>query len=530
MDKLSFSGPVVLVVMDGVGLSQKVQGNALAYAHIDFLRNALKDYLSLSISASGEAVGVVKGQMGNSEVGHNTMGCGQIFKQGTARIEDAFSTGAIWESDAWISAIKNVKENNSTLHFSGIFSDGGVHSHIEHLEKMISRAVQEGIKRIRVHAIFDGRDVSAQSEPKYINRFETFIKNFPDLDIKLASAGGRMTTVSDRYEEDWSRVERGWRMMVDGKSEHIFHSATEGVEFFRKKDPKIQDQNLPDFVIVDENDEPVGKVEKGDSFIYFDFRADRAIEIAMAFTYRDFPHFSRGNYSPDDVYFAGLTEYNSDTHVPEHQLVPPLKITEPLNTFLGSRGISQLAISETVKFGHITYYFNGNSYEKAEGEDHIEIKSGPSDYNHRPWMKASEITDKLLDKIGDYEFVRVNYPNGDMVGHLADLESSITAMEAVDIQLKRLAKKVDELGGVMLITADHGNIEELLDENNQPKTSHTTNPIPFIIYDNTENRFKYELSRTRYPGLSNVASTIALLLGQNDYPESWREPLIRVIK
>lgn len=530
MEKLHFSGPVVLVVMDGVGLSQKAEGNALAYARIDFLRDILKNYLALSISASGEAVGVVEGQMGNSEVGHNTMGCGQIIKQGTARVEDAFATGAIWESDAWLGALKNVKEKNSTLHFAGIFSDGGVHSHIDHLEKMIKKAVSEGIGKIRVHCMFDGRDVASQSEPKFINRFETFAKNFPNSDIKIASGGGRMTTVSDRYEEDWSRVERGWRMMVDGKSENTFRSATEGIEFFRNKDPKIQDQNLPDFVVVDGNDEPVGKVKKGDSFIYFDFRADRAIEIAMAFTYRDFPHFSRGDYSPDDVYFAGMTEYNSDTHVPEHQLVPPIKITDTLNEFLGSRGISQLAVSETVKFGHITYYFNGNSYDKAPEEHHIEVKSGPSDYNHRPWMKAAEITDKVLENLENYRFVRLNYPNGDMVGHLGEMESSIIAMESIDIQLKRLAKKVDELGGVMLVTADHGNIEEILDENGQPKTAHTTNPIPFVIYDNTDNRFKYELSKTRYPGLSNIASTIAVLLGENDYPESWRDPLIRVLE
>lgn len=530
MDKLSFKGPVVLVVMDGVGLSQKSQGNALAYARINFLRDILKNYLALSISASGEAVGLLPGQMGNSEVGHNTLGCGQILKQGTARIEDAFSTGKIWESDAWKGAIKNVKENSSTLHFSGIFSDGGVHSHIAHLEKMVARAVQEGVKKIRVHAIFDGRDVASQSEPKFINRFETFAENFPEADIKIASGGGRMTTVSDRYEEDWSRVERGWKMMVDGKSDHTFHSAREGIEFFRNENPKIQDQNLPDFVIVDESDNPVGKVEKGDSFIYFDFRADRAIEISMAFTYRDFPHFSRGNYSPDDIFFAGLTEYNSDTHVPEHRLVSPIEITDTLNNFLGEKGISQLAVSETVKFGHVTYYFNGNSYEKAKKEAHIEIKSGPSDYNHRPWMKAAEITDKVLENLENYRFVRLNFPNGDMVGHLAEMESSILAMEAIDLQLKRLAKKVDELGGVMLVTADHGNVEELLDENGKPKTAHTSNPIPFVIYDNTENRFKYELSHTRYPGLSNIASTVALLLGENDYPESWREPLIRVVE
>lgn len=526
--KLNYKGPVVLAVLDGVGLNSKREGNALQIAHTDFLNMVAKKYPGIALKASGEAVGILPGIMGNSEVGHNTMGCGQIIKQGIASIEEAFATGEIWRSRAWNDITERLSNNQKTLHFSGIFSDGNVHSSIDHLERMIEEASARGIKRIRIHLVFDGRDVPPQSEPKYIQRLESFLRYFPGCDYKIASGGGRMVFVADRYQSDWSIVERGWNAIVHGKAEYQFENASDAIRAFRAKDANLQDQYLPPFVIVDEKDQPVGKVEDGDAFVYYDFRADRAIEIAMAFTYNDFPYFDRG-YRPD-VYFAGMTEYNSDTHVPEHQLVPAVQIGYTLNNFLGERGISQLAISETVKFGHITYYFNGNSYDKAPNEEHIKIESGSSDYNNRPWMKAAEITDAALENMEKYRFVRLNYPNGDMVGHLADMESGIIAMEAIDVQLARLAKKVDELGGILLITADHGNIEELLDEYGQPKTSHTTNLVPFLVYDNTENRSKYRLSRQPNQGLSNIAATIAALLGQSEYPDIWHKSLINVIE
>ena len=526
MVKLSFKGPVVLAVMDGVGLAPAGKGNALSLAHTEFLDNALKNYPNIPLEASGEAVGILKGDMGNSEVGHNALGSGQIIKQGIAKIEDAFSSGKIWDSKAWRKVIDNLKQTHGTLHFSGIFSDGGVHSKIEHLEKMIIMANAEGIDKIRVHLVFDGRDVPPQSEPKYINRLETFLKRFKDRDYKIASGCGRMVAVADRYESDWGMVEKGWKMFF-GSAENHFKSAAEAVETFRRKDPKVQDQYLPAFIVVDGKDDPVGPVKKGDSFIYYDFRADRAIEIAVAFTYNDFPYFNRGDYSPTDVVFAGMTEYNSDTHVPELQLVPPVEIHDSLNQFLGKNNVSQLAVSETVKFGHITYYFNGNSYDKAEGEEHIKIDSDTLPFDTRPWMKSAEIADAVLENLDKYRFVRLNFPGGDMVGHFAEIEPTITALEAIDIQLARIAKKVDELGGILLITADHGNAEELLDENGEPKTSHTTNKVPFILYDNTENREKYIKNEIKDAGLSNVAATVATLLGLDDLPSSWRDSLIR---
>lgn len=593
MKKLHYNGPVVLAIMDGVGLRTARSGNAFRQAHTEFLDQCLVKYLNIPLEASGEAVGIMPGQMGNSEVGHNAIGSGQIIKQGIAQIESAFQTGAVWDSKAWRGAMqflgvaetvpkvvsdttaadklsarrakllssqtaptlssisvyqsKGVPTKEHTLHFAGIFSDGGVHSDIKYLEQMIQRAYDEGVRKIRVHAIFDGRDVAPQSEPKYIERLEKFCKKFKDVDFRIASGGGREATVADRYGNNWGMVESGWKMMVRGEAPREFRSATEAIKTLRRENPGIQDQYLPEFVIVENTAassalgaradrakassastkhgaRPVGPVEDGDAFIYYDFRADRAVEIAEAFTQADFDKFKRGRLPK--IYFAGLTEYDSDRHIPEHVLVPSVKIDTTLNKFLGQQKISQLAVSETAKFGHVTYYFNGNSYKTAPREKHIEIATTTQAFDIHPWMESMEITDVVIENLDQYQFIRLNFPNGDMVGHFADLEAGIIAMEAIDLQLRRLAKAVDQLGGMMIITADHGNIEELLDRNGVPKTSHTSNPVPCIFYDNTRNRNMYQRVEIKKPGLANLASTITTLLGFTDYPAPWQPPLI----
>ena len=529
MEKLQYDGPVVLAILDGVGLAPDAPGNAVSKARTTFLGEAARKYPHVALEASGEAVGLLPGQMGNSEVGHNTMGSGRVIKQGIAHIEEAFNSGEVFDSEVWHSVIEKVRnKDGATLHFSGIFSDGGVHSHISHLLQMIERAYVEGVRRMRVHAIFDGRDVAPDSAMKYIKQFEEFVAKFTEADIRLASGGGRMVCVADRYENDWNVVARGWDMMVNGEADYFFKSAEEAITTLRRIDTKVQDQYLPAFVIVDESDKPVGQIQKGDALVYFDFRADRAIEIAQAFTYWDFPHFNRGAYTPDDVYFVGMTEYNADTHVPEHRLVEPVYISDTLNQFLGLRGIPELAISETVKFGHITYYFNGNSYDKANREEHIQIDSYTEPFETRPWMRCAEITDKVLEKLGDYKFVRINFPGGDMVGHTADIEATIVAMESIDLSLKRIYDKIKELGGCMIVVSDHGNAEELLDSEGQPKTAHTTNRVPCIVCDDTANNSRYELAKIPKPGLSNLAATVAVLCGQDDYPDEWDESLIEI--
>lgn len=507
MSSFNYKGPVVLVVMDGVGLAEDNPYNAVTQAHLETLHELMQKYPMAELGAAGRYVGIPDGDMGNSEVGHNAMGAGEIVLQRSAAVEQAMDGGA-YETQTWQDIKNRLAGTDKTLHFMGIFSDGNVHSHIAHLEKMMAQAQKDGIEHIRVHILLDGRDVPPQSEPKYIQRLENFIHDLGDPDYKIASGGGRMVITADRYESNWKMVEDGWNTSVRGIGRQ-FASATEAVETYRRENPDLQDQYMPPFVIA-ENGEPVGRIQDGDACIYIDFRADRALEMAMAFTYDDFPHFDRGQRP--DVYFASVAVYNEDLHVPEHVLVESPHFEKPLAFQLAEQGVKQYALSETVKFGHITYYFNGNSHQIPEGEDEEEVPSYIEPYNTRPWMKAAEITDKLVAAIESekYQFLRINYPGGDMVGHFGEVEPTIAAMEAIDISLKRIIEAVNKLGGVTIITADHGNAEELM-EDGKPKTSHTTNKVPCIFVDDTENAKSYKLADGDF-GLANLASTITMLL------------------
>ena len=522
MSKLNYKGPVVLVVMDGVGLRDETKGNAVKMAHLETLNHLMEKYPTAKLGAAGEYVGVPKDDMGNSEVGHNAMGAGEIVLQRSAAVENDVNTGEIFNTKTWLDIIERIHNNNSTLHFMGIFSDGNVHSNISHLERMLAQAQKDGIEHIRVHVLIDGRDVPPHSEPKYIQRLEKFVHDLGDPDYKIASGGGRMVITCDRYENDWPMVEKGWHTHVLGEGRQ-FATATEAIETFRAENKDLQDQYMPAFVIAKDG-EPIGKIQDGDAVIYIDFRADRAIEMAQAFTYDDFPHFDR--VKRPDVYFAGMTEYNEDLHVPAHVLVGSPEFKHTLTEYLATKGVRQYAISETVKFGHITYYFNGNSYHIPDGEVDEEVPSYTEPFNTRPWMKCAEITDKLVAAIesGKYDFLRINYPGGDMVGHFGEIEPTINAMEAIDISIKRIVEAVNKLGGITVITADHGNAEELLNEDGSPKTAHTTNRVPCIFVDDTENTANYQLS-TEDRGLANLASTIALLLGQEPH-EAWLPGII----
>ncbi|MDR3297814.1 MAG: 2,3-bisphosphoglycerate-independent phosphoglycerate mutase [Candidatus Nomurabacteria bacterium] len=524
MDKLHYKGPVVLVVMDGVGLSDRVEGNAVKAARLDVLNGLMRKYPMAKLGASGKYVGIPDKDMGNSEVGHNAMGAGEIVAQSTKAVDEAIIGGRAFGEPVWQNAIKNVKEHNSTLHFMGIFSDGNVHSNISHLEAMMAQAQKEGVARIRVHILVDGRDVPPQSEPKYIRRFEEFVKSLGSPDYRIASGGGRMLMTADRYENDWGMVEKGWQTSVLGEGRQ-FANAEDAVMEYRRENPGLQDQYMPPFVIAD-GGEPIGTINDGDSVIYMDFRADRAIEISVAFTYEDFPYFDRGRRP--EIYFAGMTEYNSDTHVPALTIVQSPEFQHPLPEYLASQGVKQYAISETVKFGHITYYFNGNSYDAPEGETDVDVPSDTEPFDTRPWMKSAEITDKLVEAIlgGEYGFMRVNYPNGDMVGHFSEMEPTVIALEALDLAIGRVVEATRKMGGMVVITADHGNAEELLDADGVPKTAHTTNPVPCIFVDDTENAQKYELAEGDL-GLANIASTVALLLGKEPL-EAWLTPIIKI--
>ncbi len=540
----SFSGvegPVLTIVMDGVGLAPDTISNAVATAYTPTLDMLMKTYPTVTLKAHGTAVGLPSDDdMGNSEVGHNALGAGQVFAQGAKLVTQSIETGKMFASETWNELIGGVKTNNGTLHFLGLFSDGNVHSHIDHLKAMIVKAKDEGVRCVRVHILIDGRDVGETSALDYIEPFEAFIADLrtADFDIKIASGGGRMNITMDRYEANWAMVEAGWKTHVLGEGRQ-FASAAEAVKTYRDE-LHVIDQDLPPFVIA-EDGKPVGTIEDGDSVIFFNFRGDRSIEISKAFDSEVFDKFDRVRYPK--VKYAGMLEYDGDLHIPKKYLVSPPEITNTMSEFLTNTGISQLAISETQKYGHVTYFWNGNKSGKfsEELETYIEIPSDVVPFEQRPWMKCAEITDKLIECLesGKYQYLRVNFPNGDMVGHTGNLEATICSMEALDLQLARILAVVDKLKGVALVTADHGNADEMceMDKSGQPKadkdgklkakTSHTLNPVPCIIYDNfNSDKYTVKADEGKF-GLSNVAATMVNLLGYQA-PDMWDESIINV--
>ena len=538
-------GPVLTIVMDGVGLAPDTISNAVAGAYTPTLDALMSKYPMVSLKAHGVAVGLPSDDdMGNSEVGHNALGAGQVFAQGAKLVSNSIESGKMFASATWQELIANVKANGSTLHFMGLFSDGNVHSHIDHLKAMIEHAKADGIATVRVHILLDGRDVGETSAPDYILPFEDFLASLNDraFDAKIASGGGRMTITMDRYEANWSMVEKGWHTHVLGDGRQ-FASAIEAYNTLRAETGKI-DQDIDPFVIAKDG-KPVGTIEDGDSVIFYNFRGDRAIEISKTFDTPEgaFDKFDRVRYPK--VVYAGMLEYDGDLHIPSKYLVNPPEISNTMGEYLANTSVAQYAISETQKYGHVTYFWNGNKSGKfsEELETYVEIPSDVVPFEQRPWMKCAEITDELISALreGKYTYYRVNFPNGDMVGHTGSLAATRCSMEALDLQLARILKVVDELGGVALITADHGNADEMYEmdkKTKQPKadkngnfkakTSHTLNPVPCIIYDNTDAKNFYSVKADNGNfGLSNVAATMVNLMGYKA-PEMWNESIIDV--
>ena len=531
-------GPVVTIVMDGVGIAPNNEANAVAKANTPTLDRLMANYPWVKMQAHGTAVGLPSDDdMGNSEVGHNALGSGQVFAQGALLVSNSIESGKMFESNTWQTLVKNAKDNQSTLHFIGLFSDGNVHSHINHLEAMVKRAKEEGVKTVRIHTLLDGRDVGETSALEYIDPFEALLASLNDesFDARIASGGGRMKITMDRYEADWSMVERGWQTHVLGEGRQ-FASAHEAIETLRAETGAI-DQDLAPFVIA-ENGKPVGTIEDNDSVIFYNFRGDRAIEISKAFDSVEFDKFDRKRYPT--VVYAGMLEYDGDAHIPSRYLVNPPEITNTMGEYLADTGIRQAAISETQKYGHVTYFWNGNRSGKfsEELEDYLEIRSDVVPFEQRPWMKCAEITDALIEAIrsGKYKAIRVNFPNGDMVGHTGNFLATVVSLEALDLQLARILPVIDEVKGVAIITADHGNSDEMYETDKKgnlktnkdgtpkAKTSHTLNPVPCIIYDNFY-ADSYEVVVKEGYGLANVAATTVNLLGY-EAPEMWKESII----
>lgn len=527
-------GPVVTIVMDGVGLAPKNEGNAVALANTPTLDMLMEKYPVRTLKAHGTAVGLPSDDdMGNSEVGHNALGAGQVFAQGAKLVSNSIESGKIFASDTWKALVENAEGH--TLHFIGLFSDGNVHSHIDHLKAMLAQAKRDGVKRVRLHILLDGRDVGETSALEYVEPFEEFMASLrsEDFDVMIASGGGRMKITMDRYEANWAMVEAGWHVHVLGEGRQ-FASAAEAIRTLRAETKAI-DQDLSPFVIAAEG-KPVGTVNDGDSVVFFNFRGDRAIEISKAFEGGDdFAAFDRVRVPR--VFYAGMLEYDGDLHIPSHYLVAPPEITNTMSEYLVRTGIKQFALSETQKYGHVTYFWNGNRSGKFDEalEDYLEIPSDVVPFEQRPWMKCAEITDELIKAIrsGKYGYIRCNFPNGDMVGHTGSLQATRISMEALDLQLARILPVIDETGGVAIITADHGNADEMyeidkktkLPKVGKAKTSHTLNAVPCIIYDNCYSD-KYTVKEGSF-GLSNVAATTVNLLGYKA-PDMWDESIIDV--
>ena len=523
--------PVILVVMDGVGESSEELGNMVMKATTPTL-DALKanDPFRI-IKAHGTAVGLPSDDdMGNSEVGHNALGCGQIYSQGAKLVNESIESGKIYASETWKNLVDGVKASGGALHFIGLLSDGNVHSNIGHLLAMLKEAKAEGVGKARVHILLDGRDVPATSALDYVDQLENTIAELKDAsyDVRIASGGGRMQITMDRYQANWGMVEKGWNIHVHGEG-RTFASAREAIETYRNEQPGVIDQDLPGFVIA-ENGAPVGPMKDGDSVILFNFRGDRALELSMAFDGdASFDKFDRGNMPK--VLYAGMLEYDGDLHIPHKYLVNPPQIRNTLTELLVENGINEYACSETQKYGHVTYFWNGNRSEKfsEELETWQEVPSDVRSFDECPWMKGTEITDLVIEAIesGKYGFIRCNFPNGDMVGHTGNLYATEIAVETVDLCLTRILKACDEHGCILVVTADHGNSDQMLEKNKKGvvsvRTAHSLRPVPFIIHDKDE---RHEMDTESPFGLANVAPTVVELLGLKPY-DCWEKSMLK---
>ncbi|HUW60258.1 MAG TPA: 2,3-bisphosphoglycerate-independent phosphoglycerate mutase [Candidatus Bathyarchaeia archaeon] len=526
-----FPGPVVLVIMDGIGIGKRDESDAVFLANTPVMDTLFREPLFTTLKAHGKAVGLPSDDdMGNSEVGHNAIGAGRVFAQGARLVNEAIASGTIWGGPAWKSVMDQARAGG-TVHFIGLLSDGNVHSHITQLMGMLERCATENVERVRVHILLDGRDVGEKSAMDYVTPLEARLAELGvgGKDYRIASGGGRMVTTMDRYGANWQVVERGWKAHVLGEA-RPFSSAAEAIHTYYDEDRAITDQYLDSFVIVQDGI-PVGTIEDGDAVIFFNYRGDRAIEISRAFDEDHFTEFDRKRRP--DVFYAGLMQYDGDAMIPKNFLVQPPAIDRTVSQFLCANGVTSFAVSETQKYGHVTYFWNGNNsgYVCEQLEKFVEIPSDRVVFNQRPWMKAAEITDTTLDAVasGKYKFIRLNYPNGDMVGHTGDIAAVRIAVETVDLCLARLLPGIETAGGVCVLTADHGNADCMFTEikgRREPMVAHTLNPVPFVVKDFSGTN-KLTLETPAAPGISHIAATLIELLGF-EKPEDYDPSLIRI--
>lgn len=491
-----------LIILDGFGYNPDSYGNAINAAKMPFFKSLIKKYPNTLIGASGMDVGLPDGQMGNSEVGHLNIGAGRIVYQELTRVTKSILDGDFFENQSFVSCIEKVKAEGKKLHLYGLLSDGGVHSHIEHLFALIKLAKSKGLDNVYIHCFLDGRDVPPESGAGYIKQLKEFIsqENF-----------GKIATVMGRYyamdrDNRWDRVEKAYKAIADGESENYFLDAEEAV--LQSYERGVTDEFVIPTVVV-ENKMPVATVSEGDGIIFFNFRPDRAREITRAFIREDFDKFPRKAGFLKPVYVC-LTQYDITFNDYVSVAYKPQTLDKTLGEFLAEKGLTQLRIAETEKYAHVTFFFNGGVEAPNPLEDRVLVSSPKvATYDMQPEMSAYEVADKAADLVrsGKYDVMVLNFANCDMVGHTGVFEAAVKAVTAVDECLEKVITAVQETGGAAIVTADHGNADKMYDEKGEPFTAHTTNPVPFIVVK------EGDFSLREGGVLADVAPTLLDLIG-----------------
>lgn len=506
--------PIVLLILDGFGVAPSSDGNAITRANMPVYKNVIEHYPAMTVRASGEAVGLSWGQMGNSEVGHLTIGAGRIFFQSLPRINMSIEDGSFFENPALLGAINHAKENKGTLHLMGLCSPGGVHSHIDHLYSLLELCNRNKFKDVAIHAFLDGRDTIYNSGITFIQDLE---KKIDELKVgEIATLGGRFYAM-DR-DNRWDRIQKMYDAMVNGVGEES-ESPTEAIEASYAKG--VYDEEFVPTVIK-KGSKPVATMKSGDSCIFFNFRPDRARQITKALSLPDFDKFERAQI--ENFHMVTMMEYEKD--FPVEVAFPPLKIDNCLAKIISDAGLRQLHIAETEKYAHVSFFLNGMIEDEFSGEDRVIIPSPRvSSYDKAPEMANVQIADRIVKEIagGGYDFIVANFASPDMVAHTGNLEATIKAHESIDKQMGRIIDAALAVGGIVLITADHGNSEELVNlTTGEIDKEHSTNPVPFLIIGKQLEGMKAptgdviggDLSMTPPAGmLADVAPTILRLMG-----------------
>lgn len=502
----------MLMILDGFGINEQTEGNTVKLANIPHLNEILKQNPNTIIHTSGLDVGLPEGQMGNSEVGHTNIGAGRIVYQDLAKITKSIEDGDFFSTPEFVNAIENCKKNNSDLHIMGLLSDGGVHSHIRHLYGLLELAKRKDFENVYVHCFLDGRDTPPASAENYIN----------ELEKKMQEKGvGKIATMSGRFfamdrDKRWERVEKAYNAIVKGEGEK-YTSATTAIEESYQKE--VFDEFVKPTVITNKNGEPIATIKNNDSVIFYNFRPDRAREITRSLVDKDFDGFKTEDLN---LYFVCMTPY--DETMPNVEVA--FRKEEIKNTFgeyISKKGLKQLRIAETEKYAHVTFFFNGGEEKQYEGEDRILVPSPKVEtYDLKPEMSAIEVTDKVIEAIKSekYDAIILNYANPDMVGHTGNIDAAIKALETIDVCVDRVVNAINEVNGVLLITADHGNSEQMIDyKTGEPHTAHTTNPVPLAVVGIGNRKIKEGR-------LADLAPTMLDLMGLEKPEEMTGESLL----